>query len=194
MRRNGFRVPMPLLVVLQQLFRGFGGRARVFGWVLGLYAAYVCDPTIVVRWISTIWQHVNRNDDVVSFNLVWLALKLAKFLPIKVLSPRVKNHKFLLMMMVNTATAAATASAAPTTSGLGIKLMKGLQTKTKLPKTAQNSSRWFKAGWQNQGYAWYIVPRTYTEKVGLIDWRDTFLIFFLMWEKRKKNCRIKNLK
>jgi len=26
-------------------------------------------------------------------------------------------------------------------------------------------------GWQNQGYAWYIVPRTYTEKVGLIDWR-----------------------
>ena len=28
-----------------------------------------------------------------------------------------------------------------------------------------------KAGWQNQGYACYIVTRTYTEKVGLIDWR-----------------------
>ena len=27
------------------------------------------------------------------------------------------------------------------------------------------------AGWQNQGYASYIVARTYTEKVGLIDWR-----------------------
>ena len=27
------------------------------------------------------------------------------------------------------------------------------------------------AGWQNQGYACYIVTRTYTEKVGLIDWR-----------------------
>ena len=26
-------------------------------------------------------------------------------------------------------------------------------------------------GWQNQGYASYIVARTYTEKVGLIDWR-----------------------
>ena len=26
-------------------------------------------------------------------------------------------------------------------------------------------------GWQNQGYACYIVTRTYTEKVGLIDWR-----------------------
>ena len=31
------------------------------------------------------------------------------------------------------------------------------------------------AGWQNQGYAWYIVPRTYSEKVGLIDWRSQFL-------------------
>ena len=31
------------------------------------------------------------------------------------------------------------------------------------------------AGWQNQGYAWYIVPRNYTEKVGLIEWRDQFL-------------------
>ena len=30
-------------------------------------------------------------------------------------------------------------------------------------------------GWQNQGYAWYIVPWTYTEKVGLIDWRHTLL-------------------
>ena len=28
-----------------------------------------------------------------------------------------------------------------------------------------------KTGWQNQGYACYIVTRTYTEKVGLIDWR-----------------------
>ena len=27
------------------------------------------------------------------------------------------------------------------------------------------------AGWQNQGYASYIVARTNTEKVGLIDWR-----------------------
>ena len=27
------------------------------------------------------------------------------------------------------------------------------------------------SGWQNQGYACYIVTRTYTEKVGLIDWR-----------------------
>ena len=27
------------------------------------------------------------------------------------------------------------------------------------------------AGWQKQGYASYIVARTYTEKVGLIDWR-----------------------
>ncbi len=27
------------------------------------------------------------------------------------------------------------------------------------------------AGCQNQGYACYIVTRTYTEKVGLIDWR-----------------------
>ena len=27
------------------------------------------------------------------------------------------------------------------------------------------------AGWQNQGYACYVVTRTYTEKVGLIDWR-----------------------
>ena len=27
------------------------------------------------------------------------------------------------------------------------------------------------AGWQNQGYASYIAARTYTEKVGLIDWR-----------------------
>ena len=33
------------------------------------------------------------------------------------------------------------------------------------------------AGWQNQGYAWYIVPRTYSEKVGLIEWRNQF--FFL---------------
>ena len=29
-------------------------------------------------------------------------------------------------------------------------------------------------GWQNQGYAWYIVPRTYSEKVGLIDWGNQF--------------------
>ena len=28
------------------------------------------------------------------------------------------------------------------------------------------------SGWLNQGYAWYIVPQTYTEKVGLIDWRE----------------------
>ena len=29
----------------------------------------------------------------------------------------------------------------------------------------------FVSGWQNVGYASYIVARTYTEKVGLIDWR-----------------------
>ena len=37
------------------------------------------------------------------------------------------------------------------------------------------------AGWQNQGYACYIVTRTYTEKVGLIDWR-----IGKRGEKRKK--------
>ena len=29
----------------------------------------------------------------------------------------------------------------------------------------------WRSGWQNMGYASYIVARTYTEKVGLIDWR-----------------------
>ena len=35
--------------------------------------------------------------------------------------------------------------------------------------------RYSRSGWQNQGYAWYIVPRTYSEKVGLIDSRSQFL-------------------
>ena len=48
-------------------------------------------------------------------------------------------------------------------------------------------SDFWATGWQNQGYGWYIVPRTYTEKVGPIDWRDQLLIkrFFLKMIEKK---------
>ena len=47
------------------------------------------------------------------------------------------------------------------------------------------------AGWQNQGYACYIVTRTYTEKVGLIDWK---IGKRGKKEKKKGNGRRKNEK
>ena len=58
------------------------------------------------------------------------------FIPIKVAIAEGKN-KVLLMIIMTVAAATATASTAAT-SGLGRKLMKGLQTVTRLPKNSYN--------------------------------------------------------
>ena len=53
----------------------------------------------------------------------------------------------------------------------GNKVIKSQLVKFQTCTSLSSYSSLFKAGWQNQGYASYIVARTYTEKVGLIDWR-----------------------